>query len=143
MVDGKYGIKASINAGASFNEVAPDRVPMGTIRQEVGATITRVGMDGKSQTIDANTGDKVYKGDTLKTSDGGSFLVDLVDKTILTGGPNSAVEMSRFASPDGNENTASFEKRSISEIRGSSSASPTSLPKSNDLSQPQAIGVRG
>lgn len=96
MADGRYGIKTSVNAGASFNEVAPDRVPMGTIRQEVGATITRVGMDGKSQTIDANTGDKVYKGDTLKTSDGGSFLVDLVDKTILTGGPNSAVEMSEI-----------------------------------------------
>ncbi len=72
------GIKTTVNLRA-FEAAAADRVPMGIIAKENGLTITRMGMDGKQQTFEGNAGDKIYKGDVLKTPEGGSFSATLAD----------------------------------------------------------------
>lgn len=93
MADG--GIKTKVNL-KDFEKAAADRVPLGVIAKEQGATITRMGMDGKIQTMEANAGDKLYKGDIVKTPADGSAVITLADKSQLTAGANSKVDISQY-----------------------------------------------
>lgn len=102
MADG--GIKTKVNL-RDFEKVAADRVPLGVIAKEQGATITRMGMDGKVQTVEANAGDKLYKGDIVKTPADGSAVIALPDKSQLTVGANSKVDMSQYDGASEVENT--------------------------------------
>ncbi len=131
------GIKTKVNL-RQFEQAAADRSPVGTISKENGATITRMGMDGKVQTIDANAGDKVYKDDIIKTPPNGSVNIALPDKSVITAGGNGKIDMKDW---DISSDIPDAKTGSLSVISGKI-AKPS--PDATPFVTPAAIlGVRG
>lgn len=86
-----------------------------------------MGMSGKMETVEANAGDKVYKGDIIKTPSDGSVAIGLPDKTVVSAGPNSSIDIAKFdvtANQTMGENNE-IKRGSISAISGAiAKASP-------------------
>ena len=137
-----YCIKTNVNL-KEFEKCAAGRQPLGIIAKENGATITRMGMAGKIETVEANAGDKVFKGDIIKTPSNGFVSISLPDKTTVSGGPNSTIDIEKFdvsgrPSMDGNE----IKRGSIS---ASSGAIAKASPEPVSFASPGMTlsGVRG
>jgi hypothetical protein len=127
-----------------FEKCAANRTALGTISKENGATITRMGMSGKMETVEANAGDKVYKGDIIKTPPNGSVVIALPDKTVVSADQNSAIDIAKFevaARQDAGDN--SEVKRGT--LSAASGAPAKASPEPVSFASPgaMAIGVRG
>ena len=120
-----------------FEKCAADRVILGVITKENGATITRIGMDGKMQTVEANAGDKFYKGDVVQTSDKAGLQIQLPDQSVLNVKAGSKVDMGQW------DIAPSLPSRGGSGSLDVINSKPPAEFKSQFIFSPSNGGVRG